>query len=105
MAVIGADTSGLTKAINDAKSVLEKYTKVAKEKGSQNKKVTDSQVASYQRVVKVLDKVASGTLSTKQQEKALTSQIKELKIQWANLSDEARKSDFGKSLSASCKSA
>jgi hypothetical protein len=28
--------------------------------------VTEAQVASYQRVVKVLDKVASGTMTTKQ---------------------------------------
>ena len=105
MAIIGADTSGLQKSINEAKSVLDKYTKEAKNSGSQIKTVTESQVASYQRVVKVLDKVASGTLSTKQQEKALASQIKELKIQWANLSDEAKRGDFGKSLSASCKTA
>ena len=105
MAIIGADTSGLQKSINEAKSVLDKYTKEAKNSGSQIKTVTESQVASYQRVVKVLDKVASGTLSTSQQEKALSSQIKELKIQWANLSDEAKRSDFGKSLSTSCKTA
>lgn len=105
MAVIGADTSGLVKSINDAKSVLERYTKEAKDSGGQVKGVTESQIASYQRVVKVLDKVASGTLSTKQQEKALTSQVKELQIQWANLSDEAKRSDFGKALSDSCKSA
>jgi hypothetical protein len=30
MAIIGADTSGLVKSINDAKSVLEKYSKEAK---------------------------------------------------------------------------
>ena len=66
MAIIGADTSGLQKSINEAKSVLDKYTKEAKNSGSQIKTVTESQVASYQRVVKVLDKVTSGTLSTKQ---------------------------------------
>lgn len=105
MAIIGADTSGLVKAVNEAKSVLDKYNKQAQNSVSQIKGVTESQVASYQRVVKVLEKVSSGTMTTKQQEKALASQIKELKIQWANLSDEAKKSDFGKSLSASCKTA
>lgn len=105
MAVIGADTSGLVKSINEAKSVLEKYSKEVKNSGSQIKTVSESQVASYQRVVKALEKVSSGTMTTKQQEKALSSQIKELKIQWANLTDEAKRSDFGKSLSASCKTA
>ena len=66
MAVIGADTSGLVKSINDAKSVLEKYTREAKDSSSEIKGVTESQIASYQRVVKVLDKVSSGTLSTAQ---------------------------------------
>ena len=105
MAVIGADTSGLVKSVNEAKSVLEKYSKEAKNSSNQIKTVSESQVASYQRVVKALEKVSSGTMTTKQQEKALSSQIKELKIQWANLTDEAKRSDFGKSLSASCKTA
>jgi hypothetical protein len=64
MAVIGADTSGLVKSVNDAKSVLEKYTKEAKDSSSQIKGVTEAQIASYERVVKALDKVSSGTLST-----------------------------------------
>ena len=105
MAVIGADTSGLVKSVNDAKSVLEKYTKEAKDSSSQIKGVTEAQIASYERVIKALDKVSSGTLSTTQQEKLLASQIQELKIQWANLSDEAKSNDFGKSLSDSCTTA
>jgi len=44
-------------------------------------------------------------MNTKQQEKALTNQIKELKIQWANLSNEAKRSDFGKAMSESARSA
>jgi len=66
MAVIGADTSGLVKSINEAKSVLEKYGKETKNSGSKIKTVTESQVASYQRVVKALEKVSSGTMTTKQ---------------------------------------
>jgi hypothetical protein len=66
MAVIGADTSGLVKSINEAKSVLEKYSKEVKNSGSQIKTVSESQVASYQRVVKALEKVSSGTMTTKQ---------------------------------------
>ena len=106
-AVIGADTSGFTKSINEAKSVLQKYTQEAKEASNQirdTSSVTDAQVASFQRVVKALDKVESGTLSTSQVQKALSTQLQELKIQWANLSDEARSSDFGATLSSTLSS-
>lgn len=103
-AVIGADTSGFTRSINDARAVLNRYTQEAREASSaisRSTSVTDSQVASYQRVVKALDKVQSGTLTTTQAEKTLKAQIKELKIQWANLTEEAKRSDFGKSISDS----
>ena len=106
-AVIGADTTGFTRSINEAKSVLQKYTEEAKEASSQIKEtssVTDAQVASFQRVVKALDKVESGTLSTAQVQKALSTQLQELKIQWANLSDEAKSSDFGATLSSTLSS-
>lgn len=106
-AVISADTSGFTKSINEAKSVLQKYTQEAKEASNQirdTSSVTDAQVASFQRVVKALDKVESGTLSTSQVQKALSTQLQELKIQWANLSDEAKSSDFGATLSSTLSS-
>ena len=106
-AVISADTSGFTKSISEAKSVLQKYTQEAREASNQIKEyssVTDSQVASFQRVVKALDKVESGTLSTTQVQKALATQLQELKIQWANLSDEAKSSDFGATLSSTLSS-
>ena len=38
-------------------------------------------------------------MTTSQAQKALAAQLQELKIQWANLSDEAKSSDFGASLS------
>lgn len=107
-AVIGADNTGLIKSVSQAKTLLEQYQKTAKGASTEirnNCSVTDSQVASYQRVIKQLEKVNSGSLSTAQAEKALTAQIKELKIQWANLNDTAKSSDFGKSISASSKSA
>ena len=102
-AVIGADTSGFSKSINEARSVLKKYKEEAQDASKQIKEstsVTDSQVASFQRVVKALEKVDSGTLSTSQAQKALAAQLQELKIQWANLSNEAKNSDFGKTLSS-----
>lgn len=101
-AVIGADTSGLTSALNEAKSALSSYKDAAKQASSEIGKtasVSDSQVAALQRVVKALDKVQSGSLSTTQAQKNLQNQIAEMKIQWANLSDEAKNSDFGAVLS------
>ena len=44
-AVIGADTSGFTKSINEAKSVLEKYTEEARKASQQireNASITDA---------------------------------------------------------------
>ena len=106
-AIIGADTSGFTKSINEAKSVLHQYTEEARKASQEikeNASVTDAQVASYQRVVKALEKVESGAMSTSQAQKALTAQLQELKIQWANLSEEAKSSDFGASLSSTLSS-
>jgi len=42
--------------------------------------VTDEQVNAYRRIIKQLEKVGSGSLSTAQQQKVLENQIKELKI-------------------------
>jgi len=61
-------------------------------------------VTSFERVVKALDKVSSGAMTTSQAQKALSAQLQELKIQWANLSDEAKNSDFGATLSATLSS-
>ena len=101
-AVIGADTSGLTSALNEAKSALSSYrdaTKKASGEIGKTASVSDSQVAALQRVVKALDKVQSGSLSASQAQKSLKTQIAELKIQWSNLSDEVKNSDFGSVLS------
>lgn len=101
-AVIGADTSGLTSALNEAKSALSSYrdaTKKASGEIGKTASVSDAQVAALQRVVKALDKVQSGSLSTSQAQKSLKTQIAELKVQWANLSDEVKNSNFGAALS------
>lgn len=101
-AVIGADTSGLTSALNEAKSALSSYRDAAKQASGEIGKtasVSDAQVAALQRVVKALDKVQSGSLSTSQAQKSLKTQIAELKVQWANLSNEAKNSNFGAVLS------
>lgn len=107
-AVISCDTTQFNRAINKAKETLEKYknkTENASKSIQDNVTVSNSQIASYNRVIRTLDKVASGTMTTTQQEKALTNQIKELKMQWANLSSEAKRSDFGRALSESCRTA
>lgn len=106
--VLGADTSRLTKNLNDAKKILNEYSNSSKSASNTINKFTginDSQVESFRRVVKSLEQVQSGSLATSKAEKQLANQIKELKIQWANLSDTAKSSDFGKSISDSIQSA
>lgn len=107
-AVISADTSRFTRAINEAQSVLSRYAKEARTASgsiSTCASVTDAQVTSYQRLVRAMQRVSNGTMTTSQAERALVQQIQELRIQWANLSDDARRSDFGRALSESMASA
>lgn len=107
-AVIGADTSKFVNEVKEARNILDKFvnaTNAASQTANRNTSATNEQVNAYKRVVKQLEKVASGNMSTTQQTKALESQVRELKIQWANLSDEAKKSDFGKAISGSLNSA
>lgn len=107
-AVIGADTSKFVEEIRSAKYMLDKFvadTKKASSTAKQNTTVTNEQVAAYQRVLKSLEKAGNGSLSTSKQTKVLEQQVRELRIQWANLSDEAKKGDFGKSLSATIQTA
>ena len=108
VAVINADTGKFVQNVKAAQYMLDKFVEEQKKSvnsSKANQTVTNEQVAAYQRVIKSLDKIASGTMKTKQQEKALADQIKELKIQWANLSDTAKSGDFGKSLSDSMQQA
>lgn len=107
-AVIAADTTRFTRAINEAQSVLSRYAREARTASgsiSTCASVTDAQVTSYQRLVRAMQRVSNGTMSTSQAERALVQQIQELRIQWANLSDDARRSDFGRALSESMASA
>lgn len=106
--VVGVDTVGFNKAIDDARKTLQKYKNDAQKSSDaikQNASVSKEQIAAYERVVKALTKVGSGTQTTTQQQKSLTTQIRELKAQWANLSEEAKNSDFGKAISDSMKTA
>lgn len=105
-AIIGADTSKFVSGIKSAQDMLDKFVKEtnsASQSTDKNISVTNEQAAAYQRVVKQLEKVGSGTMSTSQQQKALADQVKELKVQWQNLSDQAKSSDFGKSMADTMK--
>ena len=102
-AVIGADTSRFVEEVKSAQYMLNKFINETKNQSNaikKNTQVTNEQIQSYQRVIKSLEKVGSGTMTAKQQQAALTNQIKELKIQWANLSETAKNGDFGKSLAS-----
>ena len=103
-AIIAADTTGFRKSVDEARKILEKFAKVEDEATQQLRKsydITNAQVSAYKRVTKILDKVASGSISTAKAEKMLANEVRELKIQYANLSDTAKKSDFGKQLKKS----
>ena len=105
-AVISADTSKFVSGIKSAQDMLDKFVKEtdsASKSAENNISVTNEQAAAYQRVIKQLEKVGSGTMSTTQQQKALADQVKELKVQWQNLSDQAKSSDFGKSMADTMK--
>lgn len=107
-AIISADTSKFVKEVQSAQDMLKKFvsaTENASSTANKNTSATNEQVNAYKRVVKQLEKVASGNMSTTQQTKALEAQVRELKIQWANLSDEAKKGEFGKAISSSLSSA
>ena len=107
-AIISADTTGFKKSVEEAKRILEQFSKAEDEAVKQIKEasnVSDSQVAAFNRVSKTLSKVSSGAMSTAQAEKALSAQVKELRIQYANLSDTAKQSEFGKAIQRSCEDA
>ena len=99
---LGADTSKLVQGINQAKATIQEYIK-AQDKASnasdENSSVTKEQSKAYEKVINSLQKVAEGSLSTKQSQKELANSVKELKEQWAALSNEAKSSSFGQSMS------
>ena len=99
--ILQADTAGFNAAMDKAKALVDQFSKTI----DSQKDVTVGQVQAYNRVVNALTKVTDGTRTAQQQEKILTQNIKELKIQFANLSEEAKTGDFGKSISNSIKTA
>jgi hypothetical protein len=74
-AIITADTSKFVEEVRSAQHMLDKFVKESKSANKELGKsspVTNEQITAYQRVISVLDKVASGTMNTKQQQAALT---------------------------------
>ena len=96
-----ADTAGFNAAMDKAKTVVDNFSKTIES----HKDLTSGQVQAYNRVVNSLGKVTDGTKTAQQQQKILTQNINELKIQFANLSSAAKAGDFGKSISNSIKAA
>lgn len=102
-AIVRADTTGFAEEIKSAQYMVNKFTQEMKKSGSSVTNVTKEQATAYNRVVQGLNKVTNGSKTTKQAQKELQNQIQELKIQWANLSNEARKGEFGKSIASTLK--
>lgn len=97
-AVITADTSKFVEEVKGARHMLDKYVAEAKKSKSaihDSTKATTEQITAYDRVIKSLESVASGTFDTAKQQKVLKKQITELKQQWQGMSDELKSNDFG----------
>lgn len=101
-AVISADVSGFNRALTDAKKVLSQFDK---EQGESVKAamrlndVTDEQVNAFKKVVANIEKATNGTKSYKQSASSLEKELQKLRQQWSNLSDTAKSSSFGKTMS------
>lgn len=97
-AVITADTSKFVEEVKGARYMLDKYVAEAKKSKSaihDSTKATTEQITAYDRVIKSLESVASGTFDTAKQQKVLKKQITELKQQWQGMSEELKSNDFG----------
>ena len=107
-AKITADVSGYRKSIQDAKNVLKAFTKEESVTAETLKKVydvTNEQVNAYKKVTDSMLKATDGTKTIKQASNQLKNDIEKLKIQWANLSETARNSKFGQSMTNSIRTA
>lgn len=107
-AKITADVSGYRKSIQDAKNVLKGFTKAESETAETLKRVydvTNDQVNAYKKVTDSMLKATDGTKTIKQASNQLKNDIEKLKIQWANLSETAKKSKFGQSMANSIRTA
>ena len=105
-ATISADTTGFKKTVEEAKNVLKGFTKeesITAETLRKTNDVSQSQVDAYRKTIASIEKATDGTKTYRQQSGALKRELEKLQTQWNNLSETAKKSNFGKSLQASIK--
>lgn len=99
---INADTTKFISAVKESKKELDLFDKSNKQLRSTMMKVndvTEEQVNAFKNSVNSLNKVSSGTKNTKQSISILKDEVKKLSIQFNNLSDTAKKSKFGDTIS------
>jgi len=107
-ATIQADTSGFNAAVEKANKELKLFDKSNKTLASTMKsvnKVTDSQVDAFNKSIKSLKQVADGNKNNQQSAKILKDELEKLNRQWRNLSNEAKKGEFGKAMSEAMRTA
>lgn len=101
---IQANTSGFKSAVEGAKRELELFNKSNKALAQTMKgcnDVTDLQISAFSKSVNALEKASAGTKTYKQSTALLEKELQKLKQQWDNLSDTAKKSEFGRHMSQS----
>jgi len=107
-ATIQADTSGFNAAVEKASKELKLFDKSNKNLAATMKsvnKVTDSQVDAFNKSIKSLKQVADGNKNNQQSAKILKDELEKLNRQWRNLSEEAKKGQFGKAMSEAMRTA
>lgn len=99
---INADTTKFIQAVKNSKQELDSFERSNKQLRNTMLKtndVTEEQVRAFRNSVNSLDKVSSGTRTTKQSIRILNDEIKRLSLQFHNLSDTAKNSKFGDTIS------
>lgn len=107
-AKLSADVSAYKKSIEQAQNVLKGFNKeesITAETLRKTYDVTQQQVDAFKKVTTSMAKATDGTKTMKQASNALKNDIEKLKIQWANLSDTAKKSNFGAAMAQSIRTA
>lgn len=102
-AKVTADVSGFRSAMEEAQKCVDQFANSESDASKSMKKlndVTDEQVKSFQKSINAINKNTNGTKSNKAQMTALSKEVERLKNQWNGLSDSAKKSQFGQTLSA-----
>ena len=94
VAILSADSSQLQKALNDAKTVLNRY----KKETTKTTSVTKEQVEAFNKSVNSLNKLTNSAKTNSQQSNGLKKQLIELTTQYRGLDETARNSEFGHTL-------